>query len=359
MVADGLDRSEAPGDTDLAPLGGTGGGVFERRCSPNGFIRGFNVQSSEFVNQITIECDTGFLAPIGSVADSNRLTIRQCQSDERVIAIRAQSNSVINYMAMACAKTSDINANIAKPPVTWRYLGGAGGGDEGGRRLCPTGMAIKGIHGRSGARIDELRVICEDEDGLAQKAPFELPLAGVRDGKSKLGFCIGQGVMAAVYGQSGGSIDRLGGSCYPTRKRAGIIENDGAPELIVENNMRHVFDWNGGNGGKVFSLECANGQTLVGVDLRIGSGVDAIRGICDTPTIGASTSQVTTAWTGRNSGTVTSRRCPQGSFLVGLKTWAKKTVHATPTLQGIVPICRKINYVPQAVFEGGTTATDQ
>ena len=136
--------------------------------------------------------DTGFLAPIGSVADSNRQTIRQCQSDERVIAIRAQSNSVINYMAMACAKTSDINANIAKPPVTWRYLGGAGGGDEGGRRLCPTGMAIKGIHGRSGARIDELRVICEDEIGLAQEAPFELPLRVFAMVKANLGFALGK-----------------------------------------------------------------------------------------------------------------------------------------------------------------------
>ncbi len=359
MVADGLDRRDAPGDTDLAPVGGTGGGVFERRCGPKDFVRGFTVFSSNFVNEIIIECDSGFLSPIGSEMDSDRQMVRQCQSDEHAIAIRAQTNAVVNYLAMACAKTNAIEADIEKPPVTWRYLGGAGGGDEGGLRVCPAGMAIKGFHGRSGARVDELRVLCEDIDGFVQPTPTQLEVAGSADGASKLGYCIGRGVMAALYGQSGGSIDRLGGSCFPTRKQPNLIGNDGAPELIVGNSTRHVFDWNGGNGGTPFSLECSDGQALVGVDLRIGEGVDAIRGICDTPSVGISTSQVRTAWTGRRTGAVVSRTCAQGSFLVGLKTFAKKSVHATPTLQGVAPICRKINYLPGSVAVGGTGTASQ
>ena len=354
LVADGLDRSDAPGDTELAPIGGIGGENFQRRCRRGQLVSGMNVVSADLVNGISVHCDGGDLPRVGSNNDSTRTLDRRCSPDRRVVALRAQfgdrpgspPTSVVSYLAMACARVVDLNADIENPPVNWRYLGGSGG-DPGGVRQCPTGMAVNGILGHAGARVDEIRVLCEDVDGISLPNPHALTLAGSRTGRGKIGFCLGRGVMTALYGHSGGSIDRLGGSCHPTRG-ASIF---GLPEVIGGNATRHVFDWSGGNGGLPFTLACREGDALVGIATRGGStSVDAVQGTCVDPAEWSSQSSTVahrqTGFRGRPSGAITSLTCPRSEYLVGLETWAAKTVHAEPTVQGVVPHCRLINYQP-------------
>jgi hypothetical protein len=181
-----------------------------------------------------------------------------------------------------------------------------------------------------------------------------LALAGSRTGKSKIGFCLGRGVMTALYGHSGGSIDRLGGSCHPTRRGSPIL---GFPQVIGGNNNRHVFDWNGGNGGQPFTLACREGDALVGIATRGGAiSIDAVRGICADPaewsSQTATVEQRLTDFKGRSSGAIASRNCPRGEYLVGLETWAAKTAHAEPTVQGVVPHCRRIDFQLGDVLNG-------
>jgi len=354
LVADGLDRSDAPGDTELAPIGGMGGENFQRRCRRSQLVTGMNVVSADLVNGISVHCEGGDLPRVGSNSDSTRTLDRRCSSDRRVVALRAQfgdrpgspPTNVVSYLAMACARISDLNAGMENPPVNWRYLGGSGG-DPGGVRQCPAGMAVKGILGHAGARIDEIRVLCEDVDGISLPNPHALTLAGSRTGPGKIGFCLGRGVMTALYGHSGGSIDRLGGSCHPTQG-APVF---GLPEVIGGNATRHVFDWNGGNGGQPFTLACREGDALVGIDTRGGTtSVDAVQGTCVNPaewnSQSSTVAQRQTGFTGRSSGVITSLTCPRNEYLVGLETWVAKIAHAEPTVQGVVPHCRGIDFQP-------------
>lgn len=356
LVADGLDRSDAPGDTELPPLGGIGGESFQRRCGQGRVVTGMEVVSSDLVNGITLHCEGGDLPRVGSNSDSTRAVDRRCAPDRRVVALRAQfgdrpgspPTDVVSYLAMACARLSDLSADVQDPAVDWRYLGG-GGGDPGGLRECPTGMAVKGLVGHAGARIDEIRVLCEDVDGISLSNPHALALAGSRTGRGKIGFCLGRGAMTALYGHSGGSIDRLGGSCHPTR--SGSIF--GTPEVVGGNATRHVFDWNGGNGGQRFTLACRDGDALVGIATRGGATrVDAIRGTCVDPaewsSSNATVTRRNTSFRGDSTGAIASRTCPRGEYLVGLETWAAQTVHAEPTVQGVVPYCRRLDDRPVA-----------
>jgi hypothetical protein len=339
----GLARSAAPGDTELAMFGGTGGDPFDLRCPSGGLVTGMRVGSGEDINFVALHCGPVTLGPVGEERGTIRTENRRCPAGQVGIGLRMRAGRLVNQMAMECAALDALKANQSSPATSLLFLGGEGAGPLAATRTCPTGMAMKGLRGRSGARIDRVRVICEDVDTVRQPAPHSLALVGQRNGLAKSEHCLGHGVVTTVYGHSGGSLDRLGVACAATR--ASRVLPDAA--VVLAGSTTHALDWNGGNGGSPFTLPCPANTVVVGLEFRQRTGVDAVRAACvgiNDWRPGGPAAIAFTSWKGHPRGIVRSRICPRGSFVAGLHSWSKKTVHDEPTLQGVAPICRAISY---------------
>jgi hypothetical protein len=88
---------------------------------------------------------------------------------------------------------------------------------------------------------------------------------------------------------------------------------------------------------------------LVGVRVRSAERINQVSGICARPEEwSAGTPTPTRSMTparGGSGGRLRTLECPRKSYLVGLEVWSAKTVHATPTVQGMAPICRNLTLV--------------
>jgi len=352
--ADGLDRSHAEGDTWLSHAGGTGGQPFERRCAGDRYATGMIVDSSSRVNRLRLRCDNTTTAAAGSYKDSTQTRDRSCASGQQVIGVWGASSDMVNYVGMVCASENDLRNDEPNPSKSYQSVGGQWAGRF-FMRTCPTGMALKGVGGRHGARIDQLKLLCEDVDGKKQAAPHRISMVGTKTGSSKIGQCIGHGVMTGLYGHAGGEVDRLGADCKPTRQ----ADNAYVATPVVEtgNTVRGVTDWSGGNGGLPFNQSCGDGWAMVGIEVRSGARLDAIRPICAAPNQWSATSGTVVTWSpssfaGGSGGVLRTRKCARGEYMVGMETWAAQNAHATPTMQGVEPICRAIKY--GIIFQGPT-----
>jgi hypothetical protein len=339
----GLARSEAPGDTELAMFGGSGGNPFELRCPSGRLVTGMRVGSASDVNFVTLHCGSINVGPAGEQRGTSRTEDRSCSSGDVAIGLRLQAGNLVNRISMECASLAVLAADQIDTTTSLIFLGGEGAGPLSGTRVCPKGMAINGLRGRAGARIDRIRVMCEDVNTKRQPASKALALVGNKNGIAKAEHCLGHGAAISVYGHSGGGLDRLGLACQATRSSGSMIN----PAQLVGSVSLHAIDWNGGNGGTPFVLPCPSNMVAVGLEFRERTGVDAVRvgcsGLNDWKS-GAAAPIRFTGWTGQPQGEVISRLCPQGAFLSGLLSWSKKTVHKEPTLQGVQPVCRAINY---------------
>jgi len=344
--ADGLDRSHAAGDTWLSHAGGNGGRPFERRCADNQHATGMVVDSSKHVNRLKLHCDSSTTSAAGSYKDSTRTKDQSCAAGQQVIGVWGASSNMVNYLGMICASEADLQNDEPNPSKSYASLGGQWGGRF-FMRTCPTGMAVKGMGGRDGARIDQLQLLCEDVDGKKQAPPHRISMVGTKTGSSKVGHCLGHGVMTGLYGHAGAEVDRLGADCKGTSQ--GQTPYDVTPVVAMGSGNRHVTDWVGGNGGPPFTQSCGDGWAMVGIEVRSGARLDAIRPICAAPSQWSATSGTVVTWSpssfaGGNTGVLRNRQCARGEYMVGMETWAKQNAHATPTVQGVEPICRSIKY---------------
>ncbi len=339
-----LQRNLAPGETTLAAAGGGGGEPFERACPGAGFAIGGVTQVSGSLRQFALQCQTGMSSTVGSSDDSSTRTSRSCRPEELVVGAWGTADRLVNQLGLLCALRDQIEAkNIA-----WLRSIGLGGAPVGlpFERLCPPGMAVKGIQGQAGARIDQLKLVCESLDSGRRKTRQQLAFSGTRTGNAGGGTCLGNGLLIGLFGGAGGEVDKLGGVCRTTT--AGLL---GVPKIGPDDSV-HIVDGVGGDGGTRFGDNCPAGSALVGVRVRSAERLNQIAGICAKPSEWSSpgstpTRSMTPTRGASTTGTLRTLECPRKSYLVGLEVWGKKTVHASPTVQGMAPICRNLTLVQE------------
>lgn len=338
----GLARDAAEGDTELARVGGEGGSPFELAC-PGGHIgRGLVVDSSSsYVNRLALRCDVSTTGSVGRFRDSIWSRNRTCPAGEVLVGVKGRAGSILGRLSMICADEDDVVAEQMTVGAQ-RWVGGNSQSGTDFERRCPAGMAVKRLRGRSGSRIDQLRVGCEAYPVSARGQNELQPVVGTTTGSPIEDHCMGFGVLTGIWGSSGGAVDRLGGRCLST-----VSNFWGVPDLDDDAAYQSI-EAVGGEGGNNFDDSCPTGQAVVGLRARTGSLVGRVQAICSDVSQWSSTSGTPaisyTPYRGTGGGTTTNQICPQGKFVVGMRTWASKTVHATPTVNGFAPVCRRVGF---------------
>lgn len=345
---DGLLRTEAAGDTELARVGGAGGQPFELACPGGEVGRGLSVDSSfDHVNRLRLRCDVSSTGSRGSWKDSVWSRTRTCGAGDVLVGVRGRAGSMLGRLEMMCADEDDvIDENLALSSQVW--LGGVASSGDAFERRCPAGMVVKRLRGRSGARIDQLQVGCEAYPTNARGPNQVQPILGSAVGSPIEQHCLGFGALTGLWGSAGGEVDRIGGRCVST-----FTSWFGTPQLDVGSDVQGI-EAVGGAGGSNFDDACPQGQAIVGVRGKAGARLGRVRAICadvakwNNPSTSAPLHYTPYRGAGPSVGTYASRMCARGSYVVGLKTWASKTVHATPTVNGVAPVCRRLG-VPMVV----------
>ena len=332
-----LQRNLAPGETHLAPAGGAGGEPFRHVCPGATFATGGVGTASGGLRSLALDCETGATATAGGSGGTR--TAKTCRADELVVGAWGTADGLLNQVGVSCAPRTQIEAG----EVAWQRSHGLGGTPEGRafERTCPPGMAVKGIAGQAGARIDQLQLVCETVGSARRDEPVDGDFVGTRTGNAGGGTCLGNGLLIGLFGRAGGEVDQLGGVCRTTT--AGPF---GRPVIGPDDSV-HLVDGVGGDGGARFGDNCPGGHALVGVRVRAGERVNQIGGICAEPGAWSSPDTAATRTStplrgASTAGTLHELTCARGAYLVGFEAWARRTVHATPTVQGMAPTCRDL-----------------
>ncbi len=340
----GLRRSAAPGATELAPSGGSGGNPFERHCLGEQFLQGGSARrTSTALNQFTPWCELSSLTPVGEVKDATDTTPARCPPNTVVVGITGRASATVVGFNFLCASRTAVSNGTVNPPTSTVAMGVWAGGTE-FSRMCPTGMAVKHLYGQSGARIDQLRLGCETVAGLRRGERTLLPVAGTQTGPSQLSNCLGHGAMVGLYGNvlENGAVVSLGSLCRPTKPSGPF----GYPAIGTE---EHIADRMGGWGGDSSFLDrCPTGQLMVGYTFYGTAQIDSVRARCALPSEWSNpTGTATIALTpvrGHAVGILRERGCPRGKYVVGFQAWA--TPANGQVLRAMVPICQKLDVPP-------------
>ena len=192
---------------------------------------------------------------------------------------------------------------------------------------------MRSIRGRSGDLIDRIQLTC-DTIGRSFSAAHHPRAVGVgvgqATGREHRLRCSGDGALTRLIGRAGSMIDRLSGVCSPTGATLPIT-----PIPAKDHPMTPIV---GGYGGSEFTNACTPGQLMVGLEVRSGDKIDAIRPVCAPPSqwdeFGTGANRPT-GFSGGNGGSLRpTLMCPQFHFLVGLNTWSDTMVN------GLRIVCR-------------------
>jgi hypothetical protein len=244
---------------------------------------------------------------------------------------------MLRLMISVCTADAQLVANATNPPRQAALLGGAGFGTS-ADRSCPVGMAIVGATGRAGARIDQLRWLCRDIDGVALPHPFPIGVRGLANGVMRDEQCTGLGPMVGLYGRVGAEVNLLGGACMASHRPNGTL----AIDFTAEHGLAH----NGSQNGTEFSQWCQFGFALVGLRLRTDARVKAIGAVCAQPEVwlAGGNPGLRHDLVGGPTGASSEVLCPNRTFMTGIRTWSMNTPDQfnNPTIHGVEPICRAL-----------------
>lgn len=345
-VPHGRSRTQTPGDTELARVGGNGGIPFEMECPGNDVVRGMLVDSSHsYVNRLRVRCDSGVSPSAGTWNDSFWAYDTSCLSGQVAIGVYGAADTIVGELGLICADEDEVTAgDVVSEYRPW--LGGSNNAGYEFDRTCPDGMAVKRIYGRAGSRIDQLRIVCEDYPVAPRGHNNPLPVIGTAVGPSRAGHCIGFGAMTGLWGSAGAVIDRVGGTCTPTDAPFW----SGVPTLSNDTAYQSIEAFGGRGGARFGTDKCPAGQALVGFEAKAGARVERLHGICaPLDQWSSDPDAVSPTYTlyhgGANGpGTWVEQTCSGGEFVVGMEVWASQTAYAGVTVNGIRPICRRLGF---------------
>jgi len=316
-------------EAHLGPVGRHGGGAFEVTCPGRTLAMGVPIRSGVKLDAIGLDCRAPGTDPAtrtGMAGGSGgSFQALQCFGGEVLVGLRGRASDTLLAVGPICAPESEVRIRggfVFDDPI----VGGGGGVDF--RRQCPLGMAVRGIKGRSGSLVDRIELECQDFNRLEVLQEEFLQLQGNTVGMGSYEKCAGRSAMVGLTYHFSNRVDRLGGLCEQVATASGTDR--------VFGGTVNMMAAHGGTGGLVAEERCPLGSVLVGLDIRMGAEVDAVAGRC-APSAGWSNGQTaTTSLTmrGGNGGSLVTRMCPLGEFLIGWR------IHTGARVNAVSPVCR-------------------
>jgi hypothetical protein len=183
------------------------------------------------------------------------------------------------------------------------HVGGNGGGRA--TRTCYSGGFARGLHGRAGARIDALSLVCTDRGGNGGEL---LPLSGGTGGLPFTQDCGHGRVMVGIMGNADHIVNRIVPLC-----------GDAAAVLAGTQSATTRHAMVGSITGPAFTRVCPAGKAVKSVQLRNGTLIDQLELECERLSGGLNQTQRLLAPVGTTAlGTFYRERCPVGSVMDGL-----------------------------------------
>jgi hypothetical protein len=311
-------RSALRIESTLAKVGGLGGAPYELACPGGQVAFGINLRAGAEIDSVGLACRAPFgtlTSDTFSVGGGGGGPVRlECLAGEVLVGMHGRAGKRVDHIGPVCATVDEVRNNGTN---AFRDPGAGGGGGVAWDRQCPPGMAVRGLRGRSGQKIDQMEMDCQalGATGLqVTNLPRIAPAPGGIHRRS-LERCAGRSALVGLAVSSGNMVDRLGGYCAQIATSSGIDRPSPAPP--------HVLPANGAEGGSGGDLMCGVGEALVGLHHRTGAGLDAIGPVCAsvdswsrdplvapvTPTAGG--------LAGGPGGGYGQTICPRGSFVVG------------------------------------------
>lgn len=294
----GARRSAIPGEADLAPAGRFGGVPFRIRCASNAFASGLVVGLGDQVESLGLECNLGADSSVVGNDQPARVARQRCAAGEVVVGVHGRSNEVVTQLGAICAPATDLTARRKLSTL----------GDDRGvsfERVCPAGMAVRRIRGRSASLVDQVQLECHQYGSVDDHQAHAVDgWVGGTGGSEQLMRCSGKSAARALLGRYEARVDRLSLKC------AGV--GTGVPE--------HIVPFVGGNGATTqFRRQCASGERIVGLRVRSGTVVDAVSPLCASASgwLAATASPYAVGWAGGDGGNYAELRCPTREFLTG------------------------------------------
>jgi len=333
----GTARSKIPTETELGPVGQNGGTPSKVTCADDSAVFGIVVRTGGNVDQLALACRSQTqlggptpprivtLSAVGGTGGT--LASQACNSDEVAIGATGRASNVLNSIGLVCAATGAVTSGGAVPrPLT--PIGSPTNGTP-WTRICPNGMALRGIVARSGSAVDRVRLLCRQISQLNVFSEVEMVPFGNLDSNAspveEIHHCPGASTMMGFRGifTSNSEVNRLQPEC----QQVGITCSDATHCQFGAGLLATNFDMPGEGGfqGDLPIDDCGfSGLLSVGVNFRSGARIDQIHGLCADPAqwLANNTNPVTitTAQGGGGPGGLPGdRMCPRGSVLAGWK----------------------------------------
>jgi hypothetical protein len=326
-----------PGEVELGPHGGTGGLPFEQRG-----VRGFDANGDDitaFATGLTSysgsRVDGVFLTgpgtspPIAGTRGGTR-NDDTCGSGEYLVGVFGRAGRIVDQIGALCG-------DGFSTPRALSARGSSSGGTP-FRSACPTGKAVRYLRTRAAAGLDRVQVVCDDigeyYNPLLLNRVEHTPPGSITP-ELTLQNCSGHGVMTALIGRAKAEVDRLSGSCTATT---------GMNPVVLSGPVHLMTPMAGGAGGDAFTNACNAGDAMVGVEVRAGSRIDAVRPICAAPATWNSTGDgeyTPPSFSGGSGGTRRTMTCSGRKFVTGLQ------IRADGRINSVVPVCSSLRLPSQ------------
>ncbi|MBN1608340.1 MAG: fibronectin type III domain-containing protein [Polyangiaceae bacterium] len=364
-------RSFLTHETTLATVGFYGGEPFDLSCSMDAMLNGLDVTwDGVHITSLSTSCQSpwgtpgwhnGVFGPTGS-AEGTPYALR-CAQDEVAVGLTGAIGATPDYLRQVDVLCVQRDVWKDLPPSTefeanksLTHAAGAIGVAPGDSyvwsRLCPPGMAIKSVRGRSGTRIDQLEISCQRIDRDVDVKLTWLPVAGAPAAETvhNLELCSGHAAMTGLIvartpltdkgpDDPLGVVTRLGGWCE-------TVSWDASEHLSPIEGERQLVEPQGDWTNWKSEDACPSGQALVGLNLWADEvSLHAIQGLCAPISDWADPSipyvqPTPTPKRGGSIGVAVQRKCARSEFLFG---WMLDSGSA---VQQIAPICRRLTLVP-------------
>jgi hypothetical protein len=305
-------RSSIPAEVELGPAGHMGGAPFEQACRGSAFGNGLRIGHGSLADSLALHCTDGITRGPAGNASHQPVADHVCSPGEVLVGVHGRSGALIDQLGAICAPSNALNNPHA------RRIFGPVGGDGGWyfASACPLDMAVRQIRGRAGNVIDRVQVVCEtfsQHTFSSAHTPHATGTSVGGAGGTRMQLqCAGKGGMQALVGRSDDLVDRLSAVCQPTQ----------GFDPVVLVGPHHTLPFAGGRGGAEFVNGCQSHELMVGLTVRSGKLIDAVQPVCADAVSWdrdwQTSRRPTGVWSGGTGGTEHTLLCPSFQFVVGL-----------------------------------------
>jgi|GEM_PF-4403651 hypothetical protein len=362
----GPNRMKLADQVELAAVGNgkIAGVFFEHRCPGDRWSTGIPVDSPGL--GVTVHCrsagePTGIVLGTGSQFESE-----PCPAGQVMIGMRGVAGDKVYHAEAICRSIEDAVTSsdtekfqIAHVAASWSLNQTLSSDRSAFARICPDGMAVKGVRGRRDGAIRQLRLICESLDAPQSGMNTFTELAGASKGYEDSSNCQGAGFITGIYGLAGNShMPRLGAKCR--------TQNELHHAAPAED---HITPGRGSTEGDLQQRDCPEGTVMIGLSVNQGNakffpqapGI-RVRGLlprCGDPLFGEEVESAPfsdwSSWLANPSWAthVPAKHllCPKGEAVHGLKLWTDSYPFSTPqgveesaydVIRGVRVICKPL-----------------